>query len=85
VESLLCYGNVCKLGRWKFSCLFSNNIYLENNLFYVIYFYKIAFLFPFGAHGRETGYDSTILSYLNLLFGAPIRKDNLNLLLFLSY
>ena len=40
---------------------------------------------PFGAHDRETGYDSTILSYLNPLFGAPIGYDKSNLLFILSY
>jgi hypothetical protein len=46
------------------SLVFSQTTYIWKTIyFYVIYFYKIAFLFPFGAQGRETGYDSTILSY----------------------
>jgi hypothetical protein len=40
---------------------------------------------PFGAQDRETGYDKTILSHVNPLFGALIGKDKLNLFLILSY
>jgi hypothetical protein len=40
---------------------------------------------PFGAHDRETGYDKTILSCFNPLFGASIENDKLNLFLILSY
>jgi hypothetical protein len=40
---------------------------------------------PFGAHDKEITYDKTILSYSNLLFGAPIENDKINLLFILSY
>jgi len=39
----------------------------------------------FGAHDRETGYDNTILSYLNILVGAPIENDKINQLLIIFY
>jgi hypothetical protein len=40
---------------------------------------------PFGAYDKEITYDKTILSYSNLLFGAPIENDKINLLFILSY
>ena len=40
---------------------------------------------PFGAQDTKTGYDNTIISYLNLLFGASVGKDKINILLILSY
>jgi len=40
---------------------------------------------PFGAHDKKRGYDTIILSYFNMLFGAAIGKDNLNLFLIISY
>jgi len=40
---------------------------------------------PFDAHDRKIGYDKIIISYLNLLFGAPIWKDKIIPLLILSY
>jgi len=39
----------------------------------------------FGAHDRRTGYDITIISCFNPLFGATIGNDNLNIFLILSY
>ena len=40
---------------------------------------------PFGAQDKKTGYDNTIISYLNFLFGASVGKDKINLLLIISY
>jgi len=40
---------------------------------------------PFGAQDSKTGYDNTIISYLNLLFGASLGKAKINLLLIVSY
>ena len=52
----------------------------------VVFFPRIQYVFfPFGAHDRKTGYDKTIISWFNLLFGASIGKDNLNPFLILSY
>jgi len=45
----------------------------------------MSFKGPFGAYDKETGYDKTILSCFNPLFGASIGKDKLNLFLILSY
>jgi len=40
---------------------------------------------PFGVQDKKTGYDNTIISYLNPLFDASVGKDKINLLLILSY
>jgi len=48
-------------------------------------FSPLYYLSPFGAQDRKTGYDKTIISWFNLLFGASIEKDNLNPFLILSY
>jgi len=39
----------------------------------------------FGAQDTKAGYDKTIISYFNPLFGTPIGNDNLNPFLILSY
>lgn len=47
--------------------------------------FLICLLDPFGAHDKNTWYDNTIISYLNFPFGASVGKDQINLLLILSY
>lgn len=48
-------------------------------------FFTIVPQAPFDAQDKKIGYDNTIMSCFNLLFGMLIGKDNLNLFLILSY